>query len=372
MKTYQLILAAALIALTGCNKSNVENNVNAESNEIGFQTVVRKATKANDAIFTGATYATDEGNTFNVWGWQSAEGDFSDVSDNANSNFMPGVEISWTKGAVPASHDFAWRNAEHYYYWPFTGAIGFMAIHPSTVSPTTAKWDATYNKAKATFADYTISAANKTTDLMFAYAAGSRTTGLDGLGRLSMVFSHALSQIQFRIRTDEDYSNDVTFSVNSITLNDIDLSGDLAYGWGEITPAVEETPAVMGFKFNWTDNLEQDDTWAYYSTSQNAVYPSEGLDANAATYGNANVMIPQPANTLGESDESQTTITINYTMTQTNSAALNGTVTVAAPQNWVAGSKYMYTLNFKLKEILFNPSVTNWVTVNVDTINIFD
>ena len=83
-------------------------------------------------------------------------------------------------------------------------------------------------------------------------------------------------------------------------------------------------------------------------------------------------MIPQPANTLGESDESQTTITIDYTMTQTNSAALNGTVTVAAPQNWVAGSKYMYTLNIKLKEILFNPSVTNWVTVNVDTINIFD
>ena len=376
MKTYQLILAAALVAITGCTKSNVVNNVEKESNEIGFQTVVRKATKANNAIISGTTYDTDGTNSFNVWGWLSQTGNLETdpaLTADLASNFMTGLKIEWTRGRNGETSDtpLAWRNKDNYYYWPFTGAIGFLAVHPSTVSTVSASWDAANHKAKATIADYAITADSKTTDLMFAYASGSRTSGLTE-GKLGLTFAHALSQIQFRIRTNEDYSEDVTFTVNSITLNNIDLSGDLAYGWGEITPAVEETPAVMGFKFVWTDNTDQDDPWAYYSVAQNAVYPTDGLDANAATYGNANVMIPQLANTLGESDEVETTITINYTMTPTIGAAATGDITVSAPHLWEAGKKYMYTLNFKLNEILFDPTVTNWVTVNVDTINIFD
>ena len=51
MKTYQLILATALVALASCNKEEVTNtDVNLESNEIGFNVVNRKATKANDAM----------------------------------------------------------------------------------------------------------------------------------------------------------------------------------------------------------------------------------------------------------------------------------------------------------------------------------
>ncbi len=67
-----------------------------------------------------------------------------------------------------------------------------------------------------------------------------------------------------------------------------------------------------------------------------------------------------------------TTLTINYTMEPVSGAAITGNVTVGAAQEWVAGKKYIYTLNFKLNEILFNPSVIDWVDVNVDTINILD
>ena len=374
MKTYQLILATALVALSACTKEEVVNNdVNLDSNEIGFVAVTQKATKANNAIITGTTYGTD--NTFKVWGWQSQNGLFSDVTADSDSNFMIGTEISWTKGATPATHSEAWRNEAHYYYWPFTGTIGFLAIHPSTVTPTTAKWDATNTKAKATIDAYTISDSNKTMDLMFAYAAGSRNSGLDVNGKLALVFKHALSQIQFRIRTNEDYSNDLTFTVNSVTINNISLVGNLAYGWGEITPAVDPDPAVMGFKFNWTGNTTQTSPWAYYATAQNAVYPTDGLDANAALYGNANVMIPQAANSDNPATTDVlegTTLTINYTMTQTGSAAITGEVTVGAAQAWEPGKKYIYTLNFKLNEILFAPEVTDWVDVAVSTINIFD
>lgn len=376
MKTNQLILAvAALAVFASCSNDNLKVTETVD-NEIGFNAVNRVATRANNAIITGAVYGTD--NTFQVWGWQSQEGDYSEFADDAASNFMSDLTISWTKGAVPATHELAWRNEEHYYYWPYTGKIAFLAVHPSTVAPSTTGWDATNDKPKATFADYTISDANKTVDLMLADNDGVRRADA-----LPMVFKHALSQIQFRARTNEDYSADVTFTLNSVTLNNIDLSGDLAYA----------TQA-----FTWSDNATQEEAWPYYATSQEVLYAAN--DAAAATYGAANVMIPQPAyvhvdavGTPGDpgyvAEVVGTTITINYTMEQTGSAAITGTVTVPAPWTkvkegdtdynpaeaiaaWEPGKKYFYTLNFKLNEILFNPSVTDWVDVEVSTINILD
>lgn len=390
MKTNQLILAAAaLVVLASCTKSNVDpvNTAKTEGDEIGFAAVAQKATKADNAIITGNTYGED--NHFNVWGWQSAkdgiDGDniaFSDISDNALSNFMTGLKIEWTKGRDTENHGFAWRNAANYYYWPFTGKISFLAIHPFTVEPTTVKWDAGNKKPKATIDDYTIASGNKTTDLMFATNEGTRASNAET--PVTMLFKHALSQIQFRVRTNDDYTADeVEFKVNSVTLNNIDLSGDLAYA---------------NNTFTWSDNDTQEENWAYYATPQVVTYAA--TDAAAALYGAANVMIPQPAyihaDAVGEpgdpgyvAEVPGTKITISYTMKQKTNAAITGTVTVAAPWTkvkerntdydpaaaiaaWEPGKKYNYTLCFKLNEINFDPKVTNWVEVEMSTINIFD
>jgi len=349
MNKSQLILAAALVALAACEKGNLDySGPQTLDNEIGFMAVNRKATKANGEIISGTTYATD--NTFQVWGWQSEGGAFAEFADADASNFMSNLTISWNDGHDHARTE-AWRNADHYYYWPFTGKISFLAVHPSTVAPSTTGWDATNKKPQATFADYTIAAGNKTVDLMLANNEGSRRSDA-----LPMVFSHALSQIQFRARTNEDYSADVTFKLNSVTINNIDLSGDLAYA---------------NSAFSWDDNDAQTESWPYYATTATVAYAA--TDAAAAFYGDANVMIPQAANVyVADPLNEGTTLTINYTMEQTGSAAITGNVTVRAAQAWEAGKRYIYTLNFKLNEILFNPSVTEWVDVNVDTINILD
>ena len=385
MKHTQLILAAALVALAGCSKENIDlTGQNSLDNEIGFNAVTKKATKANDAIITVSEYGHD--NSFKVWGWQTAkDGDsgdnvaFSDIADNASSNFMSNLTISWCKG--PQNRDEAWRNSAHYYYWPYTGKIGFLAIHPSDLSSSTytaltTAWDSGNKKAKATITNYTISqddpstqaveADNSTVDLMFAYAAGSRTVGLVN-GELGLVFKHALSQLQFKVKTNEDYSNDVTFTVNSVELNNIALTGTVNYaneaiGWEAAT---------------------QDKKWYYIG--------DQVVTKDLANYGAANVMIPQDANADNASttDLEGTTITINYTMEQTNSSAISGKVTVAAPWTkvkegdetynpavavaaWEPGKKYVYTLNFKLNEINFAPEVTDWIEVDMSTINIFD
>lgn len=348
MKTYQLILATALVALSACNKEEVvTSDVNLESNEIGFVAVNRKATKANDAIITGTTYEHD--NTFQVWGWQSEGGAFAEFADAAASNFMSNLTISWTGGRDSRAE--AWRNADNYYYWPFTGKISFLAVHPSTVAPTTTGWDATNLKPQATIADYTITpATNETTDLMFATNEGSRRTDA-----LPLVFKHALSQIEVQVKTDDDYSADVAFDVESVVFHNIDLSGDVAYANDAIA---------------WTDNAAQSETWEYYTTVL------EDITDSYQVYGAAKVNIPQAASIADDPATTNviegTYITVGYSMEQTGSAKITGTVNISKPQLWEAGKRYVYTLNFKLNEIRFDPTVTNWVDVNVDTINILD
>ena len=374
MKTNQLILAAtALVVLASCIKSNVDpvNTAKTEGDEIGFAAVAQKATKADNAIITGVDY--DHANTFKVWGWQSQLGDFSEFDDDDDSNFMTGLKIEWTRGwkyesedpTVKASApDEAWRNKDTYYYWPFSGKISFLAIHPSTVTPSTTGWDATNDKPQATIAGYTISDANKTTDLMFATNEGTRAA--NGTSPLNMVFKHALSQIEVKVKTDADYSADVAFDVESVTFNNIDLSGTVLYANDDIS---------------WSANTTQTQNWVYYNTVL------EDINDTYQVYGAAKVNIPQPANfnasildpsheKYNAADAVAATITIGYSMEQTGSAKITGTVTIADPflsvvnNAWEAGKKYNYTINFRLNEILFNPSVTDWVDVNVSTINI--
>ena len=345
MKHYQLILAAALVALAACNKGKVDNLNTASDNEIGFNAVASMNTKA---IISGTTYGTE--NSFKVWGWQSQKGDFSEFATAAASNFMSNLTISHTKGADEEHHDFAWRNADHYYYWPFTGKISFLAIHPSSVTPSTTGWNATTDIPEATFANYTIASTNETVDLMFATNFSARRTDA-----LNIVFKHALSQIEVSVKTDKDYSNDVAFDVESVTFKNIDLSGNVTYSNNTIS---------------WADNTDQDENWVYYDTVL------EDIDDEYQVYGAAKVTIPQPANVLDpgatpDPDTVQTIITIGYSMEQTGSAKITGTVDVAVPTLWEAGKKYNYTINFRLNEILFNPTVDNWVDVNVSTINIY-
>lgn len=365
MKTNQLILAAAIIAIAGCAKSNVIDNVDTESNEIGFNAVTRVATKAttdNDKIIATASYP--QTCAFKVWGWNSAAGTFADVADEAASNFMDGVQIEWTTGRDNTRAE-AWRNVSLYYYWPYSGKISFLAIHPSSITPSTTKWDTNHNMPKATISTYTITNDNVTTDLMFAKATGSRSEGLDGSGNLPLVFRHALSQIAVNVKTDADYTIDnVRFDINGVTFKNIDLSGSVTY----------ENDAI-----SWGATGAQNQNWTYSSATKS------NISNTAALYGNAIVMIPQDANTLGENDEVETKITISYTMAQSG-VETTGEVTVPAPwlkvkegettynpavaiTGWEAGKKYNYTLNFKLKEILFSPSAADWVEVDLETVN---
>lgn len=329
MKTLKYFTILAVLGLTACTQNEIDTP---ELNEVGFNAVVRKNTKA---IITGGTFT--ENLKFKVWGYYTQKGDFSDVATDAAPNFMKGVEISYLAGEAK------WRNATNHYYWPNQGKVGFYAFYPETTVPAF-----TWNTG-ATIADYAISPNTQETDLMYAYNVGPEQAALP------MVFNHALSQIEFRYQTNDTYA-DATVKINSITFKNVDLTADFNQNNSLATP-------IAG----WSKNTDQTSDYSYYAqTSAAAVETAQGTPA--ATYGAPLLFIPQTAATADVvfTVSMLNTDDIEYTF---NIALNPATANNAAATEWQMGKKYIYTLNFKLDEINFAPSINDWVEVQVSTVD---
>jgi hypothetical protein len=315
--------------LTACTQNEIGTS---ELNEVGFNAVVRKNTKA---IISGTTFA--DSLKFKVWGYYTQEGDFSDVEATAAPNFMKGVEISYIES------EQTWRNDTNHYYWPNQGKVGIYAFYPETMAPAFA-WN-----TGATIADYTISQNTQETDLMYAYNVGPKQDALP------MVFNHALSQIEFRYQTNDTYA-DATVKINSITFKNVDLTADFNQNNSLATPTA-----------GWSKNTDQTLDYSYYAqTSAAAVETAQGTPA--ATYGAPLLFIPQTAATADVvfTVSMLNTDDIEYTF---NIALNPATANNATATEWLMGKKYIYTLNFKLDEINFAPSINDWVEVQVSTVD---
>lgn len=329
MKTLKYFTILAVLGLTACTQNEIDT---LELNEVGFNAVVRKNTKA---IITGGTFT--ENLKFKVWGYYTQKGDFSDVAADAAPNFMKGVEISYL------ADEAKWRNATNHYYWPNQGKVGFYAFYPETTVPAF-----TWNTG-ATIADYAISPNTQETDLMYAYNVGPEQAALP------MVFNHALSQIEFRYQTNDTYA-DATVKINSITFKNVDLTADFNQNNSLATPTA-----------GWSKNTDQTSDYSYYAqTSEAAVETVQG--SQAATYGAPLLFIPQTAATADVvfTVSMLNTDDIEYTF---NIALNPATANNAAATEWQMGKKYIYTLNFKLDEINFAPSINDWVEVQVSTVD---
>jgi hypothetical protein len=329
MKTLKYFTILAVLGLTACTQNEIGTS---ELNEVGFNAVDRNNTKA---IISGTTFA--DSLKFKVWGYYTQEGDFSDVEATAAPNFMKGVEISYIE------NEAKWRNATNHYYWPNQGKVGFYAFYPETTVPAF-EWN-----TGATIADYTISQNTQETDLMYAYNVGPEQAALP------MVFNHALSQIEFRYQTNDTYA-DATVKINSITFKNVDLTADFNQNNSLATPTA-----------GWSNNTDQTSDYSYYAqASAAAVETAQGTPA--ATYGAPLLFIPQ---TAARADVVFTVSMLNTDdIEYTFNIALNPvTANNASATEWLMGKKYIYTLNFKLDEINFAPSINDWVEVQVSTVD---
>lgn len=317
MKKFFAMAAVAALMLTGC--VNNEMFEDAEPAEIVMQAVNKVP---NKAIVEGATFSGD----FKVFGFFS-ENDFTSTQQFGM------YDVVCTKvGDV-------YKNSTTSYYWPMSGKVGFYAVAPASIAPTVSWADG------LTLTNYNVNDA-KDTDVMFAYNWGAK-----GSSALKMTFHHALSQVLVKVKTNESYAN-AEIKVKSVSFTNVDVEATCNYK--ELSTADQ----VANPSITWTGNTDYTATEEYYATLSAAVTSS------AVAYGAGVLTIPQ---TMGANAK----ISIAYALTQ-NGKTVEGTVSPAITEAWVAGKRYIYTLNFKLDEITFDPDVVNtgWVDVTVDAITI--
>lgn len=317
----KLFIFAALAALASCTTNEVfdENNY-----EIGFDAVTHKNTKA---IIEGTTFPTTQ--KFDVYGFYAQNG----IDYPATSNFMNGVEISYITG------EDTWRNATNHYYWPLEGKVHFKAIYPASLTPTV-----TYANG-FTLTDYTVG----NDDILYAAATGSRAATAGSA--LAMQFNHALSLVEVQAKLNTTYAG-ATFSITKVDFQNIGTTGT-----GVLNVTNEDTPAASA-TWNITDKTQT----LSYDTTEAAV-----SSTTATVYGAPKLVMPQ---TMVTTVGSESQLVLGYKLAQ-HGEEITGTLNIDITQEWEPSKKYIYTLNIKLDEILFNPSIaTDWTTVEVIAIDI--
>ena len=338
--------AAAAVALAACAKNEVVPVNSGENQEITFNVApkTKAATKFADNLKFKA-YAYD----------LPGEETWDDHKTNP-ALYINGAEIAYRKKTAE-SEEKVWK-AEDSYYWPKNGKLTFFAwtsLEETNANNATPSYETKYvTGVECSVADgikvtgYNVTT-NKNFDFLVADIVKDKTSNSDmqywNKG-VTTIFKHKLSYVIFKVKTDIAYSNK-TFTLKSITFNDIEYVGDYKQlgteGWTPKTPEVK-TPVVYTNASTLINNSEAtlttDNTFNYY------------LPQSFATSGSVVVEYWIETNENGNKSTDKVTKTINMKDLFTS---------------WEMGKKYTVTLTFKLDEILWDPAVENWEEVPAPT-----
>ena len=303
----RILCLLGLALVSACSKSEVDKPVGS----ISFAPVAAKATKA---IIAGTTYPVDE--SFVVSAYRSAgEAYFEDLT------------------AAYSSSMSLWETTDAQ-FWPLGGSLDFIAYSPASAGLTIASGGVSAE-------DYTITtAAQMTTDL--CYASASVADCANHPDSVPLTFSHALSQVVFRVKAAGYYStasSTVTLSMTSLALNGIYSVGDLNQGtWenlgSEHNYTLSGTPTEL--TYNGSNQPETVDVCAY-------LFLPQELGPNAAISVGYNI-VQRVSGTDYTLENTPVTIPLGSSLTQ-----------------WEPGKKYIYTLNIGMNNVItFTASTVGW------------
>lgn len=175
-----LLAAVAALAIVGCTQNEEIEKVGSKA-EINFGAVVNNATRA--AIVTN-----DGFKSFEVFGYKTATKIAADVS---LEGFMPGVTVE------KQGDNGGWGYTTGPYYWPLDGFVQFFATSPSQ----------SLNVASGypNF-EYTVGTIDKQEDLLAANLIDKQK----GENALQMPFCHLLTQVNFSIKGESDFTYTLT------------------------------------------------------------------------------------------------------------------------------------------------------------------
>ena len=369
MKKLFFIAAIAGAALVSCTKNEVAPSVT-EQVAITFDTpVMSAATKAATEI--PAIFPTNK--DFAVYAHHYANG-YTNFA--AGIRYMTNVQVTYQEHETNGT----W-GSNPVYFWPKTGKLTFAAYAPHMTS------GAEYTSTGFKFTDYTIAAeAANQVDLLFSERSYDKTL-VDQKDMnnhyygVQINFLHALSSIQFKVAMEKELADnalDYEIIVEKIEVLNAyskgDFSQNLVDGPNNTTPSVDTNKG-------WTG---QEVATNYVAYSGEFIVPTDG--AAGATYDatkNETNLILLPQAMKHEDEDAGTTkdVTVQvtykfrhkemdsgkYIENNVSSVSLNTSETV---KEWLRGKRYIYTLTIGLDEILFAPTVTDWDSETVPSLDV--
>ena len=383
MKKSILFLAAAA-SLVACSKNEVTPVSSAEDVEISYNVApkVKTMTKFN----TGWKFKST------AYYLKKASGVVTPWKDNESSSttYIDGVEISYNNNV--------WRNAEKHYYWPKDGSLTFFAWTNVTES-IAADGTSTYTQPTETgnikylsgvtvsnsegvvAKDYDV-VANKNVDFLVADIKADQTANAvspdnyytEGVPTL---FKHKLSKVIFTAQTvksgtstayDYKTTDKIVFKIKSIKFIGIDQKNTYTQG---VTVATDGTSVGL-----WgTSPTEGGQTYTEEETEVTSTLATLYDSANKNQY----YYLPQTFDAQTKGSEAKDYFEVNYTITYNSGLATEKTeeLTQKCILNnsesgksifpaWEMGKIYTINLKFSLNEILWDPAVQDWETVNRD------
>lgn len=224
MKKVLLATAVAAMAFTSCSQN--EEFENAGQVEIGFNSIVKNSTRAAEVDLIEL-----KKQGFKVYAYNTG----SDLIGTGvlNKPIMKNESITWNTNK--------WTSAK--YYWPSTGNVQFFAYSSKSSLALTASTTDKY----PTLVDYTVPAlASAQEDLLIAQATDKTKVS----ATIDFVFSHALTQVNFSIKGEDD----LKYTVNEIKLSGIGNKGTYKYENNTWTVTGSET-YICAISATPADNL---------------------------------------------------------------------------------------------------------------------
>lgn len=366
-----VIAVLAIGAMAACTKSNIQYE---QPEEISFQPVAKKATKAVTGAIDGTTYPTGE--KFNVWSWWTIEkagtsigsipGDFE--ADNTDSE-EPILYIN--AGTFTNRESNNWGGVTPY-YWPTTGSLVFAGYSPSDAS-TSSTFNYDFKNQNFTVTNYIQSnEIDKTVDLMW-FDADQSYKQTDAV---RVTFKHALSWLEFKFKLAAGVTQP-NWKITKVTLNGIETKADFS-------------SSPMGWSNYSTEDAYKNQQMTIF-TGNKILESSEAgyLSADADARKNENtgvVVIPQSCAPAIGNDAAAAELVIEYGLLtpataykpEAEKVYIDQRVTLyldyscnTAEHNpphdgnmWEPGYHYIYTITFGANEILISPSVEKWDVEN--------
>ncbi|MBP3482481.1 MAG: fimbrillin family protein [Alistipes sp.] len=235
------------------------------------------------------------------------------------------------------------------YYWPKNGSLTFYAYSPADYESWKPAITAS-EQMQATAVSIPADAAD--VDLLYSELAKDKhandnienNNGNSEYYGVELKFKHALSSIQFKVKLDSEYKTD-------IKLNKIELKQAKSEG-----------------TFSWTLSADENPTWEALTAPLDYTVVS-GIDQIVTTVDTAEAvaqavpMILLPQTLTDVVAEVTYTIDGRESTTDINLSELKHGEQAAA--EWQPGKRYIYTITFSLKTIYFDPTVSDWDTVEV-------